>query len=266
MAMTRPAAGAATIESLGPWFQNLHLPGGIQTCPDHPFGDFPAFKWQALAPHLPARLDGVRVLEIGCNAGFYAFELARRGAEVVGLDANPHYLHQARWAAGELGLADRIEFRLGQIYEIGGWRERFELILFMGVFYHLRYPLLALDLVASLTPKLLVFQTLTTADEEILPEAAADIDFQHRARLDAPGFPHLSFVETTFCRDPTTWWVPSHAAVLALLRAAGLRLIGHPAHEIYLAEFDPSATLCPADQGEQDSVMQVLSRQRQGRG
>ncbi|MEJ7797768.1 MAG: DUF1698 domain-containing protein [Solirubrobacteraceae bacterium] len=67
------------------------LPGGRCTAPDHPLGDFPAFKWQQIAPHLPQDLAGARALDIGCNAGFYSFELARRGADVLAVDVGEHY-------------------------------------------------------------------------------------------------------------------------------------------------------------------------------
>ena len=87
------------IERLGPWFHNLHLPDGSQTAPDHPLGDFPRYKWSVLAPHLPQRLEGWTVLDIGANAGFYTFELAKRGARVTAIDVDDHYLDQARWAA-----------------------------------------------------------------------------------------------------------------------------------------------------------------------
>ena len=51
------------------------LPGrDIQTAPDHFLGDFPRFKWLEIAPHIPEDLKGWRVLDIGCNAGFYSFE------------------------------------------------------------------------------------------------------------------------------------------------------------------------------------------------
>src|SRR5215204_4805527 len=93
------------IASLGPWFHNLHLPNGRQTCPDHWAGDFPAFKWNDLAPHVPRDLSGWSCLDIGCNAGFYTFELARRGATVLGIDLDEKYLAQARWAARRLGLS-----------------------------------------------------------------------------------------------------------------------------------------------------------------
>src|SRR3954447_19506754 len=90
------------IARLAPWFHNLHLPSGHQTAPDHPLGDFPAWKWGQIAPHVPADLSGQRVLDIGCNAGFYSFQLAARGAEVLAIDTDEHYLGQARWAAGQL--------------------------------------------------------------------------------------------------------------------------------------------------------------------
>ena len=96
--MTLQSLGHASpreIAELAPWFHNLHLPGGLETAPDHPLGDFPAFKWLQLEPALPRDLVGWRALDIGCNAGFYTFELAKRGAQVTGLEIDSHYLEQA---------------------------------------------------------------------------------------------------------------------------------------------------------------------------
>ena len=108
------------LEALGPWFHNLHLPDGTQTAPEHPLGDYPSYKWQLLAPALPADLDGWTALDIGCNAGFYSFELARRGAQVTAIDSDERYLAQARWAAAEYGLEDQIRWRQMQVYELAG--------------------------------------------------------------------------------------------------------------------------------------------------
>jgi tRNA (mo5U34)-methyltransferase len=220
------------IADLGPWFHNLHLPGGLQTCPEHWAGDFPRWKWLEFEGHIPSDLRGWRVLDIGCNAGFYSFELARRGADVLGIDIDPHYLAQARWAAGRLGL-DTVRFARRQLYEIDA-AERFDLILFMGVFYHLRYPLLALDLLARLRPQLLVFQTLTQGSPEISAQARENCDFATRDRLGRANWPHLAFIETTFCGDPTNWWVPNRAAVIGLLRAAGFVVLAQPGEETWL--------------------------------
>ena len=156
------------IEALGPWFHNLHLPGGVQTLPDSFIGgDFPHFKWLDIAPHIPQDLTGWRVLDVGCNAGFYSFELARRGASVLAIDVEALYLKQARWAAGVLGLERQVEFRHMGVYEVAQLQESFDLVWFMGVFYHLRYPLLALDVLAQKTRRLLMFQTLTLPGEEV---------------------------------------------------------------------------------------------------
>src|SRR4051812_41826834 len=138
---------APTVETLGPWFHNLHLPDGTQTCPDHWLGDFPTFKWRELAPRLPENLDGWTCLDIGCNAGFYSFELAKRGASVLGIDLDDRYLQQAKWACGKFDLEDRVRFEKLQVYDLARREEAFDLVLFMGVFYHLRYPLLGLDIV-----------------------------------------------------------------------------------------------------------------------
>src|SRR3982750_2753029 len=106
----RPSATQDQVRPLRPWFHNLHLPDGAQTCPDHRFGDFPAFKWREIAPHVPQDLAGWSCLDIGCNAGFYTFELVKRGATVLGIDVDEHYLRQARWAAGEYGVGERVRF------------------------------------------------------------------------------------------------------------------------------------------------------------
>jgi tRNA (mo5U34)-methyltransferase len=229
------------IEALGPWFHNLHLPDGTQTVPNHFLGgDFPTFKWKQISPHVPERLDGWRVLDVGCNAGFYTFELARRGAEVVGIDVESHYLRQARWAAREFGLEQRVEFRQMEVYELARSSEQFDLVWFMGVFYHLRYPLLGLDLLAQRTRRLMMFQTLTMPGKSVY-EDTADHEITEREPLLETGWPKMAFIEHRFSNDPTNWWVPNHAGVEAMLRSAGLRVVERPGHEIYLCEPAPDA-------------------------
>jgi tRNA (mo5U34)-methyltransferase len=234
------------IEALGPWFHNLHLPGGVQTVPDHFLGgDFPSFKWQQIAPHIPQDLSGWRVLDVGCNAGFYSFELARRGASVLAIDVEDLYLDQARWAVGVLGLQDRVEFRRMGVYEAARLQEGFDLVWFMGVFYHLRYPLLALDILARRTRRLMVFQTLSMPGEEVYPDTL-DHPINERGPLLDPGWPKMAFIEHRFAGDETNWWVPNHAGIEAMLRSSGLRVTGRPAGEIYLCEPDPDRALARA--------------------
>ncbi len=235
----------AEVEQLGPWFHNLHLLGGVQTAADHPliWGDFPSNKWAIVAGDIPADLRGWKVLDIGCNAGFYTFELARRGAHVLGIDVSEHYLAQARWAARQFALEDRVEFRRMQVYDLAGLDETFDLVWFMGVFYHLRYPMLGLDIVCQKAKKLLVFQTLTLPGVE-MTEAPADMELLERNVMREHGWPKLAFIENKLANDPTNWWTPNAAGVEAMLRSAGMKITQRRDHEIYVCAPDAAHPSC----------------------
>ncbi len=208
------------------------------------WGISPPISGQEIAPHLPDDLNGWEALDIGCNAGFYSFELARRGACVTAIDLNPHYLAQARWAAGQFGLENRIDFRLMQIYDLAGSLERFDLVFFLGVFYHLRYPLLGLDIVSRLVRRMLVFQTLTMPGEEVAE--TNDPGIFERSAMGEAGWPKMAFIEKRLAEDPTNWWAANHAGVVAMLRSSGLRVTGRPGHELYVCEPDPENPSCIA--------------------
>jgi tRNA (mo5U34)-methyltransferase len=226
---------AEAVRRLAPWFHNLHLPDGTQTAPRHRLGDFPLFKWRQIEKFLPANLSGYRALDIGCNAGFYSFELARRGAQVVAIDADPHYLRQAQWACGQFGMTEAIEFRKMQVYDLARSREKFDLVLFMGVFYHLRYPTLALDIVSQKVEGSMVFQSLTMPGRRV-SAPTKDQDLDNRSALLKASWPKMAFVEHKFAGDPTNWWIPNATCVEALLRYAGFKVTARPGHEIYLCK------------------------------
>lgn len=254
----------AEIEQLGSWFHNLHLPGGVQTAPGHFLGDFPAFKWNAIKDHIAEDLSGQRVLDIGCNAGFYSFELAKRGAEVLGIDTDRRYLRQAGWARDLLD-AEHVRFRKASVFDVDRLEGQFDIVFFMGVLYHLRYPLLALDLIARLKPARLVFQTLTFGDDRVSRHARQETDFATRDRLAEASWPHMAFVEGSFCEDPTNWWVPNHAAVAGMLRSAGFAISARPGHEIYLCEFSGGVER-EIDNGVQPAVEAVRRGEHQPEG
>lgn len=233
---------ATQIEQLGPWFHNLHLPGGAQTAPDHPLGDFPRRFWVDIAPYVPESLAGWTVLDVGCNAGFYTFELARRGAAVTAIDLDPLYLRQARWAAGLFGLEDKIEFRQMQVYDLARVDEQFDLVWYMGVLYHLRYPLLSLDILSRKTRRLMMFQTMTMPGDESFT-TPPDLGLSHRDAMLDPGWPKMAFIEQRVAGDPTNWWAPNHTCVQAMLRSSGLRVLARPLRETYLCE--PAAVNMP---------------------
>ncbi len=234
------------VEQLGPWFHNLHLPDGTQTAPDHWLGDFPARVWNQIAPHLPEDLSGWSVLDIGCNAGFYTFELARRGAEVTAIDHDPHYLKQAQWAAQQFGLEGQIQFRQMQIYDLAREETQYDLVWFMGVLYHLRYPLLGLDIVARKVRRQLVFQTMQMPGEDEI-DPPEDLGLDQRQQMLEPGWPVMAFIERRLAHDPTNWWAANHACVAAMLRSCGLQITTRMLPEAYLCEPAPHLRQCPQE-------------------
>ena len=178
------------------------------------------------------------VLDIGCNAGFYSIQLALRGAKIDAIEVDPKYLRQANWASKQFGVRQQIRFYQKNVYELIRTTRKYDLVLFMGVFYHLRYPLFALDAVSRHVGKLLIFQTLTTPDGKPF-KSARDYPISKTEILNERGWPKMSFVEQYFAGDPTNWWVPNDACVRAMLRSAGLKVVHNPGHEIYFCKPDP---------------------------
>jgi tRNA (mo5U34)-methyltransferase len=220
------------IEELSPWFHNIKI-RGIWTAPDHFLGDYPAVKWRRFSAAIPMDLTGKSVLDIGCNAGFHSMEMRRRGASrVVGIDFDDRYLDQARFAAQANGLD--IEFRKLSVYDLALLGEKFDIVLFMGVLYHLRHPLLALDLIHEHVAKdLLIFQSMQRGSDKVA-KIQSDYDFNADEHFDDPRYPKLHFVEKSYAHDPTNWWIPNRSCAEAMLRSAGFAIELHPEDEVYV--------------------------------
>ncbi len=221
------------ISDLGEWFHNINLKG-IQTAPNHFLGDFPNVKWKNIAPAIPEDFSGATVLDIGCNGGFHSIELKKRGASrVLGVDVDDRYLNQARFASQVLDL--EIEFAKCSVYDVDSIPGQFDYVLFMGVFYHLRYPLYALDkVIKKIKAKgRLVFQTMIRGSLGS-PEVAEDYHFWNTQIFSNPDFPCMYFIEKKYAGDPTNWWIPNHGAIEAMLRSSGLEILAHPEQETWI--------------------------------
>lgn len=161
---------------------------------------------------LPEDLSGVSVLDIGAWDGFYSFEAERRGASRV-LATDLFSWEGDGWGTKrgfELArrvLGSRVEDLDIDVMEISPERTGvFDLVLFLGVLYHLRHPLRALEKVYSVTGERLILETHVDL-----------LGLRRPAMAFYPG--------TELNSDPTNWWGPNPAAVEALLRAAGFRHI-----------------------------------------
>jgi tRNA (mo5U34)-methyltransferase len=104
----------------------------------------------------------------------------------------------------------------------------------MGVLYHLRYPLYALDLLREhVVGDTMVFQSMLRGDSEVA-DVAEDYPFDERSIFDRPGHPRMFFVEHSYAGDPGNWWIPNRACVEAMLRSAGFAIEAHPEEEVYI--------------------------------
>jgi tRNA (mo5U34)-methyltransferase len=220
------------VEELGEWFHNLDL-GGVQTAPDHFLGDYPQIKWRQFSAAIPEDLTGKSVLDVGCNAGFYSIQMKRRGAKrVVAIDTDEKYLAQARFAA-KVSNAE-IEFRNLSVYRVADLHEQFDLVLFMGVLYHLRHPLLALELLHEhVVDDLLVTQSLLRGSKGDM-QVPRDFPFWEEEIFEREEFPRMYFVENRYANDPTNWWIPNRPCFEAMLRSAGFEILDHPEDEVFI--------------------------------
>src|SRR5690348_12124796 len=146
------------INELSPWFHNIEIARGIFT---NPKSNYPLERWHAVEPELPESLENRTCLDIGCSSGFFSFKLRERGAErVVGIDGVEQLLaiEQAKFAKSVLGM-DNIEIKKLDVYDVDQLDTKYDYTLFLGVFYHLRHPLLALDKLRKVTNGKMIFQT-----------------------------------------------------------------------------------------------------------
>lgn len=188
------------------WFHTIDLGGGIVT----KGFDNPAVRLPRL--HLPDALAGKTVLDIGAWDGFFSFEAERRGAARV-VASDYFSWHGEGWGSKEPFrlarevLRSRVEDVDIDVMDLSPERVgTFDVVLFLGVLYHLKHPLAALERVASVTRGLLILETVVDMVGIDRPAAA----FYPARELN---------------NDPTNWWGPNPAAVEAMLTAAGFRSV-----------------------------------------
>jgi tRNA (mo5U34)-methyltransferase len=187
----------------GGWWHSFELPDGglIQGV-----SELASQKMRIAQFPIPQDLTGKRVLDIGAWDGWFSLEMERRGAEVLAIDRfeNPRF-HEIRSLLGS-----RVEYRQLDVYEVSprtvGY---FDIVLFMGVLYHLKHPLLGLERVCSVTKEMAAVESFVlTSQHGLSPAQESD----NLARF---------FEDDDFGGQVDNWFAPTAACLLALCRTAG---------------------------------------------
>jgi tRNA (mo5U34)-methyltransferase len=165
------AEAESRIRSLGPWFHQIEILPGLWTRDVSPMPgpqprNHPHDRWEAFARHLPADMTGMRVLDAGCADGYFAIEVAKRGANVLAVDAAGKMIERLRWAAKTLGLS-KLDARVGRLEDLPT-KERFDTVLCLALLYHLKHPFLGLEILAKVTDSLYLETTTHPGSEPFL--------------------------------------------------------------------------------------------------
>lgn len=221
----------------GYWYHNIYLGQGIYTAPDDPGGKHAHYLWKMIRPYIPDDLTGKTVLDLGCWSGFFSLEMKKLGASIViGIDELEGRIEQARFAAEVLHVD--VDYRVMPSYDVDKLNMEFDYILFLGLLYHLRYPLYMLDKLAGMLKERMFFQCCTLLHSggiRVQDDYSREV-FVNEKILEHPGFPKLCFIENKLEGDHTNWWCPNEACLWAMLRSAGYKNIRQISGEIYICD------------------------------
>jgi tRNA (mo5U34)-methyltransferase len=194
------------IEAEPYWFHKMELPGGLVTpgWNDPKAGKLPYFG-------LPDDMTGMRVLDIGHAEGFFSFEAERRGAaEVVGIENYPPMARKFQICRTAYG--SHAQSHLAGVYDISPKTlGTFDLVMFFGVLYHLRHPLLALEKIHGVCTGTLLMQTAMCDNTKDQPMA----EFHPFGITSGP--------KDNPSHDPTCFWFPNPACCIGMLEHVGFK-------------------------------------------
>lgn len=234
----------AELKRLAPWFHRIDLGDGLFTKTESVMGepvDHPHGPWQTIQKLLPDNLTGKTLLDVGCNAGFYAFAAKRRGAKrVLGVDGQRQHVRQGLFVRKALGLD--VEFRRLNVYELTPRSVgQFDITLALGLLYHLKHPILALENLYHVTKELLVIETA------IMPPERTPESFLHPLGEQQMLLHALAYVENPAGAKEQVfnWFLPSVPALVALLRNTGFAEV-----EVVEVKNERAVVVCRKDESE----------------
>lgn len=227
------------IKDLGWWYMHFTFPNGVKTGTDKDPGYDAENRWRVIEPFVPKDLTGKTCLDLGGNAGYFSIQMKLRGASrCVLVDPFDLFLRQAEFSAEQFGVELETINDDAHTYCLTT-EERFDYIIFLGLFYHLKYPGLVLDRLAEMTKERIYIESAMigpgTKVEEFKPKQNYE-RWKEDDLLGNPNYPKLAFIETLYNNDPTNWWLPNQEGLSAMVRSSGLKIIDRPHFDTIIAE------------------------------
>jgi len=207
----------ALTRSIEVWYHRIELRPGIIT---PGFNDSPE-NLRLLG--LPADCTGMRALDIGARDGYFSFELEKRGAEVTAVDYMPSTTTGFSIAAHLLG--SKARYLQENIYNLSRKTlGEFDIVLFLGLLYHLPDPLGALRIVRTLCRGLMFLETLVIDGLVFLPDGRkAALQELHPALSELPLMQF--FPGSSRNNDKTNFWGPNLKCVQDMLIESEFRIL-----------------------------------------
>ena len=209
------------------WYHRIYLGQGVYSMPGPTYHEQ---VWRRFRPAIPDDVHGASVLDVGSNAGFFSLQLKLRGAgRVLGIELIDLYLQQADTIKKWWGMDD-IEYRPGDAHELDHLNERFDLIVFAGILYHLKNPLSVLEQVGRVCQDAVLIETECIAtDKRNRVVVRSGPRGRTALRPATRGF--MKFIEADeLDGDGSNWWVPDAECVMGMLRIAGFRRFSNPVY------------------------------------
>jgi tRNA (mo5U34)-methyltransferase len=223
------------VDALGWWYHRFQLPNGVWTTEGESTAYDPNERWQLIEPYLPEDLTGKTVLDVGGNSGYFTLRMKQRGAgRSVMVEPVDKFVRQAEFVFEQFGVEVEIVNDDVHAYCLST-DERFDYVLFLGLFYHLKYPVLVLDRLAEMT-KTLVFFNSHIEGPSSEADAGSEMAEVDRQDLQSETFPRMSFIEGAYRGDLSNWWIPNSHALEPLARSAGLKMLARPHPEMLVCE------------------------------
>ena len=183
------------------WWHTIDLGDGIVT---------PGFTrpevHQLRSSVIPENLKGKSVLDIGAWDGYYSFECEKRGAKVTAIDNYQHRRKRKGFDTAKKILNSRVKHYKMDMYDLPKMKKRFDIVLFFGVLYHLKYPLKALEIIHSKTIDLLVLES-------------------HYIKTKTKDPVMRFYPKDELSTDPTNWWGPNIQCIKDMLKVVGFKRI-----------------------------------------